>query len=94
MTPRLVLSRREAARLLGIDRGETLGELLSTGQLRTVPWGRGLRIPLEEVQRLARDGWRKAGAKPRASKLQRRAGVCDPAALRKLDLDSLAAVKP
>lgn len=88
MTARLVLSRREAAFLLGVDRGSTLGELIRSGQLRTIPWGRGERISLEEVQRLAREGFRLAGAKPRPSNSRRKASA-DPAALRKLDLDVL-----
>jgi excisionase family DNA binding protein len=89
VTPRLVLSKREAAHLLGVDRGRTLGELLRSGQLRAVPWGKGERIPLEEVQRLAREGFRAPGAKPRASHPRRKAKT-DPVALRKLDLGDLA----
>jgi excisionase family DNA binding protein len=84
----MVLSKREAAHLLGIDRGRTLGELLRSGQLRAVPWGRGERIPLEEVQRLAREGWAAAGEKPRPSH-RRRKPRADPAALRRLDVDRL-----
>lgn len=89
MTTRLVLSKREAAHLLGVDRGRTLGELLRSGQLRAVPWGKGERIPLEEVQRLAREGFKAGGAKPRPSHPRRKAKA-NPAELRKLDLDSLA----
>lgn len=94
MTPRLVVSKREAAHLLGIDRGRTLGELLRSGRLRAIPWGRGERIPLEEVQRLAREGFTSPSAKPRASKVQRRSRFVDPEALRKLDLDELAGGRP
>lgn len=91
MSGPLVVSKREAARLLGIDRGRTLGALLRAGQLRTVPWGRGSRIPLEEVQRLAREGFSAPeGVTPRPSHARRRPGQCDPAALRRLDLDRLA----
>ncbi len=89
MTARLVLSKREAADLLGVDRGRTMGELIRSGQLRPIPWGKGQRIPLEEVQRLAREGFKTPGAKLRPSR-PRRAGKADPAALRKLDLDTLA----
>ncbi len=53
----LVLSLREAAKLLHIDRGSTLLDLIRAGRLRPVPWGRRQRIPLEEVQRLAREGF-------------------------------------
>ncbi len=92
MTARLVLSKREAADLLGVDRGRTMGELIRSGQLRPIPWGKGQRIPLEEVQRLAREGFKATGAKPRASH-SRRKGKADPAALRKLDLDTLAGTR-
>lgn len=54
---KLALSRREAARLLGIDRGRTLGVLIASGKLRVVPWGTGERIPLVDVERLAREGF-------------------------------------
>lgn len=49
--------KREAAKLLGIDRGRTLGALIALGKLRVVPWGNGERIPLTDVERLAREGW-------------------------------------
>lgn len=93
MTARLVVSKREAARLLGIDRGRTLGALLKSGQLRSVPWGRGQRVPLEEVQRLAREGFRSPTGSQR-SPSRRKSGVVDPAALRKLDLDTLTGGAP
>jgi excisionase family DNA binding protein len=62
--PPLLLSRRRAAKLLGIDRDETLGELLSTGNIRTVTVGGRTRIPLAEVQRLAAEGTTRTGRKP------------------------------
>ena len=90
MTGRLVVSKREAARLLGIGRGRTLGKLLRSGRLRAVPWGRGERIPLEEIQRVAREGFpAPAGTSPRPSRPRRRKPACDPAALRRLDVGRL-----
>jgi excisionase family DNA binding protein len=62
----LALTFREAARLLRIDRNSTLHELIRRGLLRPVPWGKGQRIPLEEVQRLAREGFTVNGKPSRA----------------------------
>lgn len=68
----LALSYREAARLLRIDRGSTLAELIRAGFLRPVPWGsRRQRIPLEQVQQLARTGFT-AGGKPARAVSRRR----------------------
>jgi hypothetical protein len=61
--PRL-LSKRAAAKLLGVDRGSTLGDLLATGNLRTVTLGGRPRIPLAEVERLAAEGTTRTGRKP------------------------------
>lgn len=56
MTP-LLLSKRRAAALLGISRNHTLNELIAAGHLRVVKLGGSrIRIPLEDVQRLAREG--------------------------------------
>lgn len=81
MTDPLVLSYREAARLLKIDRGSTLHELIRRGDLETIPWGSGCRIPLASVQALARRGWTLDGKPVRAVSRPRRgvpaAGVGD-----------------
>ncbi len=55
--PALSLSYAEAARMLRIDRSTTLVRLVKAGLVRSVPWGKGWRIPREDVERLARDGW-------------------------------------
>jgi len=83
----LALSRRSAARLLK-TRPATIARLVQGGLLREVPWGEGRRIPREEVERLAREGFTFCGRAPRR-RTSRRAGSCDPAALRALDLDEL-----
>jgi excisionase family DNA binding protein len=70
----LALTFREAARLLRVDRGATLHELIRTGRLRPVPWGRGQRIPLEQVQELARTGFTVNGRPSRAVSRARRGG--------------------
>lgn len=90
MSP-LALSRRQAARLLRVDRGATLDELVRRGLLREIPWGKGRRIPLEDVERLAREGFAAEGARPRRRPVSRRPGVCDPEALRRLDVETLGA---
>ncbi len=55
MTP-LLLSKRQAAKLLGVSRGRTLDELIRTGHLRPVVVLGRLKLPREEVERLAREG--------------------------------------
>jgi excisionase family DNA binding protein len=49
-----LLSLREAARRLGVDRNTTLRALIRTGQLRTVNTGGRPRIPAAEVERFAK----------------------------------------
>lgn len=57
MTGPLLYSERSGAKLLGVSR-DTLAALRLSGVLRTVSWpGRiGFRIPLDELQRIAREG--------------------------------------
>ncbi len=55
MTP-LLLSKRRAAALLGIGRTNTLQELIESGKLRVVRVAGRVKVPLEEVQRIAREG--------------------------------------
>jgi excisionase family DNA binding protein len=74
---RLALSQREAARLLGIDRGRTLRALIDAGRLRLVPWGSTQRIPLVDVQRVAEEGWTTSTGspgRPRAAPTRARRG--------------------
>jgi hypothetical protein len=74
VTPRLALSFREAARALRIDRTKTLHALIDAGSLVPVPWGRGQRIPFEQVEQLARVGFR-LDAKPAVSRARRPAST-------------------
>lgn len=53
-----LLSKREAARRLGIDRGTTLEILIHTKQLKLVHAGKRKRIPEPEVERLVREGYK------------------------------------
>ena len=69
----LALTFREAARLLRIDRSSTLHHLIDAGLLRPVPWGDRRRIPLEQVQELARSGFTVCGKPSRARSHPRRA---------------------
>jgi excisionase family DNA binding protein len=48
-----LLSLAAAAKFLGISRNTTLGELIRTGQLRTVRVGQRVKVSLGEVKRLA-----------------------------------------
>jgi excisionase family DNA binding protein len=76
-TAALALSYREAAKLLRIDRSSTLHELIDAGLLRPVPWGRRKRIPLEQVQQLARTGYTVNG-KPGRARSHRRCALPAP----------------
>lgn len=51
-----LVSKRAAARALGIDRSTTLEDLIHDKQIRTVPVRGHLRIPATEIERLTRDG--------------------------------------
>jgi hypothetical protein len=87
----LLLSERAAFRLLGIDRcGEAARQLKRSGRLRLVPAGNRMRIPLEDVQRVAREGFtlNEKPVRTRPSR-QRGPGVVDPDALRRLDVERL-----
>ncbi len=50
-----LLSKREAARRLGISRTRTLPDLIADRRLRVVRVGDGVRIPAAEVERLAKE---------------------------------------
>lgn len=54
-TETLAYTKRRAERLLGIHRS-LLAAHLRAGTLKTVTWGKGARIPKEEVDRVLRDG--------------------------------------
>lgn len=85
----LSLTFREAARLLRIDRSATLHELIRRELLRPVPWGAGQRIPLEQIQELARTGFTVNGKPSRARSTPRR-GTPAPgvgARIRQLEVD-------
>ena len=88
-SPSLVISKREAARLLGIDRGGTLGALLAAGLLRQVPWGKSTRIPFAEVERLASQGFKLPAKALKARGVGRAGRRADAEELRHLDLDTL-----
>lgn len=82
----LAVSRRQAARLLGC-RPATVAELVRRRLLVEVPWGEARRIPRAAIEELARTGWRLDGPAPRRRSTRR--GRCDPAALRRLDVETL-----
>jgi hypothetical protein len=56
-----LLSKRQAARILGIGR-DTLRRLIDCQQLKTTPWMNGARISRDEIERLKRDGVNRAVA--------------------------------
>jgi hypothetical protein len=54
---KLLLSKREAAKLLGIDRSSTLNELIARGLLKTVVVNARVKVTRAEVERLAAVGF-------------------------------------
>jgi hypothetical protein len=68
----LLCSDRQAAHLLGVAR-ERVAELRRSGVLRTVRWFTTWRIPLAEIQRIARTGTTPAG-KPSRRRVRAPAG--------------------
>lgn len=54
--PKLLLSVREAARLLGVGRGSTFAEMMRTGEIRVVKVAGRIKVPRSEVDRIVRDG--------------------------------------
>lgn len=52
---KLLLSKREAAKRLGIDRATTLQQLIDSGRIRIVKIGSRVRIPATELDRLCTD---------------------------------------
>lgn len=69
--PRALLSKREAARLLGVSRGRTLDSLIASGQVRVVRIGGRLRVPRAELERLQAEGVEDTG--PTTPRNRRRA---------------------
>lgn len=53
---KLLYSMREAARLLGIGRCNTLPDLIRAGKVKTVLIAGRVRIPRAEVERIANEG--------------------------------------
>lgn len=51
-----LLSKKEAARRLGVDRATTLEGLITAGDIKTVPFNGRVRIPLAEVERILNEG--------------------------------------
>lgn len=54
--PQRLLSKRQAATLLGVSRGRTLDRLIQAGSIRVVHVGNRCRIPMTEIERVMVDG--------------------------------------
>src|SRR5205823_1706236 len=65
---KLLLSKKEAARILGIDRKTTLRDLIDAGHLTLVPGPRGERIARAQVERLVENGIPTPGVRRRQRK--------------------------
>ena len=79
--PRL-LSKRAAARLLGVDRGTSLEALLRAGRLRLV---RG-KVPLAALERLLAEGVPATGGRARRRRRELGRPADEAAAIRRLKL--------
>jgi hypothetical protein len=53
---RRLLSKREAAKRLGIDRGTTLPDLIRSGQIKTVILAGRVKVPASEIERIEAGG--------------------------------------
>jgi excisionase family DNA binding protein len=69
-----LLSKRAAAKFLGVDRGTTLEQLIRDGRLRTVDVGGRPRIPRTELDRVLADGVPRAEPKARRASPVRATG--------------------
>lgn len=58
-----LLSKKEAARRLGVDRATTLEQLIASGHIKAVPFNNRVRIPLAEVERILSEGIPSIGVK-------------------------------
>ncbi len=86
-----LLSKRAAAKLLGVDRATTLETLIRAGRIRTVDVGGGPRIPRAELERVLATGVEVPHEKRRRAPRVRRseASSTNPDDLRGLDLSKL-----
>ncbi|OJT16422.1 hypothetical protein BO221_50445 [Archangium sp. Cb G35] len=51
-----LLSKKEAARRLGVDRATTLAQFIASGRIKTVDVNGHQRIPVSEIERILSDG--------------------------------------
>jgi excisionase family DNA binding protein len=79
-----LLSKRAAAKLLGVDRGTTLEQMIADGRLRTVDVGGRPRVPRAELERVLAAGLPRAEPRARRAPRARKpvGGTVDPEALR------------
>ena len=61
---KLILSKREAARLLGVSRTSTLNEMIARGLLKTVLVNGHVKVARAEVEKIAAEGFDVTGPVP------------------------------
>src|SRR5690242_7994245 len=72
----LLVSKSEAARLLGVSRGRTIDRMIADGTMKTVLIGERQRIPRAEVERIAAEGEpRRNAEQPKPPRLTVRTGA-------------------
>jgi hypothetical protein len=85
-----LLSKRQAARLLGIGRSGLLEDLIRAEFVRTVPTPAGPKIPVDEVERLEREGIPDLSSTPTPARKTRQARPRrGRGSIRSIDVDDL-----
>ncbi len=88
-----LLSKKEAARRLGVDRATTLAQFIVSGRIKTVDVNGHQRIPVSEIERILSEGVPATGPQPSMSRRAPRTATSRPsespgAEIRKLKLPS------
>jgi hypothetical protein len=75
-----LLSKKEAARRLGVDRATTLAQFTASGRIKTVDVNGHQRIPVSEIERILSEGAPSTESQPSRSRRVPRAATSKPSA--------------
>jgi hypothetical protein len=73
-----LLSKKEAARRLGVDRATTLAQFIASGRIKTVDVNGHQRIPVSEIERILSEGVPATGPQPSRSRRAPRTATSRP----------------
>ncbi|HEX8820369.1 MAG TPA: helix-turn-helix domain-containing protein [Archangium sp.] len=73
-----LLSKKEAARRLGVDRATTLAQFITSGRIKTVDVNGRQRIPVSEIERILSEGLPATGPQPSRSRRAPRTATSRP----------------